>query len=87
MTMAAPATLLLDASAVARLNWQPRLCPPPLPCIASRIGDMLELVFGHGSGRINATRHRYRLEPTDKPEVLRAVNIDTEAPGWEAINQ
>lgn len=70
-----PAVLKLDAGAVGRLNWQPRWCPPPLPCIASRRGDVLELVFTAGPydplWRLSAhTRWRYQLEATDDEHVV-----------------
>lgn len=86
--------LLLDAGAVSRLNWQPRVCPPPLPCIASRVGDTLELVFVDGLPRIGnngnaghdpaswdlskVTRHRYRLEPISDDVVVATLITNTE---------
>lgn len=80
-----PSTLRLDAGAVGRLNWQPRVCPTPLPCIASRIGDVLEVIFGPSGGlgyNGNAShdlaswdltglpRHRYQLEPLNDSVLI-----------------
>lgn len=81
--------LILDAAAVGRLNWQPRACPAPLECTASRRRidgvDVLELIDGptfpprgaETGYRITGPRHRYRLEPhTDT--TVRTVCIDTQ---------
>ena len=70
-----PAELRLDAGAVSRINWQPRWCPPPLECIASRRGPpgkaegVLELVFAWDSKRqpLAHARFRYCLEPVGNP--------------------
>lgn len=72
-----PAELYLSAGAVGRLNWQPRVCPAPMPCIASRCGDVLEVIFVTGyddpaswrrlDGR---TRYRYRLDPLSDDVVI-----------------
>lgn len=77
-----PQHLILNARVVGELNWQPRVCPAPLACIASRRGDVLELIFGLGydpasQGRITAPRHHYRLEPLTDRTVL-ATLIDGE---------
>lgn len=77
--MSAPATLLLDRGAVERLNWQPRYCPPPIECIAARVGDVLEVWFGLGydtvfRNRLATLPHRYRLE-TFSDEVLTGTLI------------
>lgn len=65
--MTIPDTLILNTAAVARLNWQPRYCPPPLECFASRRGDILQLVFGVSqdaiSRPITAPRFHYQLTP------------------------
>lgn len=61
-----PDTLILDRAAVGRLNFQPRVCPAPMPCIAARVGDVLEVVFDPPDEAVSRPmpkiRHRYHLE-------------------------
>jgi hypothetical protein len=67
------AELILDAEAVGRLNFQPRYCRAPQRCIASRRGDVLELVFALPSTRgepIRGTRYHYHLESLTEKTVL-----------------
>lgn len=73
-----PDVLRLDAGAVSRINWQPRWCTQPLECIASRRGDVLDVVFAWNIKRepLEGARFRYRLEPApDDERVLIARRI------------
>lgn len=82
--MNAPAKLLLSRAAVDQLNWQPRRCTAPLKCIASRRGDVVELVLDvHQYGapnakqtRIAGPKHRYRLSVLTETTYL-AERIDS----------
>lgn len=65
-----PTELLLDADAVDRLNWQPRVCTPPGACIASRIGDTLTLEFDQTNKPAPRPRYRYQLTPAPNGRVL-----------------
>lgn len=67
-----PDRLVLDSDIVAALNFQLRLCPPPSPCIASRVGDIVTIAFdaeGPATGgsphylRPPRFRFRHRLHP------------------------
>lgn len=79
---APPPMLMLDRTAVGRLNFQPRVCPAPMACIASRIGDILTIAFdtagpiyggaSHAPKRTTLRWH-YHLNPTDTPDVVAAV--------------
>jgi len=73
-----PAELRLDAGAVSRINFQPRWCPPPLECIASRRGDVIELVFAWNIKREpdKRARWRYRLGPLVENTTIIARRID-----------
>lgn len=77
-----PNSFLLSREAVGRLTFQPVVCPPPAPCIASRIGDVLTIEFdaaGPADNRshrkaITPLRFRYQLQAvTDWPDVVMAV--------------
>ena len=79
---APPPVLMLDRAAVAGLNFQPRVCPAPMPCIASRIGDILTIAFDkrgpiHGGAshapKRTTMRWHYHLKPTDNPNVVAAA--------------
>jgi len=73
-----PSELLLDADAVDRLNWQPRVCPSPGACIASRTGDTLTLEFDQASKRAPRLRYRYQLTAAPGGRVL-ATLVDEAA--------
>ena len=71
-----PRVLRVSAKAVAALNFQPRYCPPPAPCIASRRGDVLIVAFhtegptfnvSHGNRAV--LRWYYRLTESADPDV------------------
>lgn len=66
---AVPDVLLFDWAAVSRLNFQPRITPPPWVAIASRRGDLLTVSFDrvgpvqfcHHSPGTPGRRFHYRL--------------------------
>jgi hypothetical protein len=83
-----PAAFVVNRAAVGRLNFQPRVITRGVPCIASRIGDVLVLDFdvvgpvdlphphrgGAKSKHQRKQRWRYTLQPVDdNPDVLLAV--------------
>lgn len=84
LAAAPPPVLMLDRDAVASLNFQPRVCPAPMACIASRVGDVLTIAFdkagpiedgaSHAPKRTTLRWH-YRLEATDNPNVVAAVML------------
>lgn len=66
-----PTSFLLSREAVGRLNFQPRVCPAPSPCIASRIGDVLTIEFD-AAGPANNRSHRQKVTPLKYRYQLRA---------------
>lgn len=68
----APASFLLSRMAVSRLNFQPRVCTGPSPCIASRSGEVLTIEFDT-SGPVNNRSHRKRVTPLRYRYQLHAV--------------
>lgn len=73
-----PRILVLNREAIARLNFQPRVCPPPQPCIASRHGDIVTIEFDSPRKRWRYQCHPLQWEGQDVIDEHRiaAVLID-----------
>lgn len=77
-----PLRLLFRRDALARLNFQPRVCTPPGPCIASRCGDILTLAFDSEGGVIDGGHHHQQpwLRYTYQLHQVRWSGSDTVDP-------
>lgn len=74
-----PKTLYLKYQAIANLNFQPRYCPPPLECIASRHHNTITLNFNtnRDDHHITGPNWHYQCQPHPTTTTIVIAHLTT----------